>query len=145
MAKSIKKYKKEELELLSNKDIAELLITENGPSTTADLYKEIIKLLELPSSTFDKHIGDFFTALTNDKRFKLLADGNWDLTIKHASEKLEIEEDEDEESEEKEEDEIIEEDEDEENYDSTDDEDDDGDDDLMDLVVLDEDEMELEQ
>ena len=29
-----------------------------------------------------------------DKRFKLLPDGNWDLTIKHASEKLEIEDDE---------------------------------------------------
>jgi DNA-directed RNA polymerase delta subunit len=145
MAKSIKKYKKEELELLSNKDIAELLITENGPSTTADLYKEIIDLLELPSSTFDKHIGDFFQALNNDKRFKLLQDGTWDLTIKHVSEKIEIEDEDEEEGEEKEEEEIEEEEDDEDNYDSTDDDDDDGDDDLMDLVVLDEDEMELEQ
>ncbi len=144
MAKSINKYKKEELELLSNKDIAELLITENGPSTTADLYKEVIRLLELPESTFDKHIGDFFTALNNDKRFKLLPDGNWDLTIKHASEKLEIEDDE-EETEEKDEDVVEEEEDEEEDYDSTDDDDDDGDDDLMDLVVLDEDEMELEE
>lgn len=144
MAKSIKKYKKEELELMSNKDIAELLITENGPSTTADLYKEVIRLLELPESTFDKHIGDFFTALNNDKRFKLLPDGNWDLTNKHKSEKLEIE-DEDEESEEKEEEIIEEEEDDEDNYDSIEDEDDDSDDDLADLVVLDEDEMELEE
>ena len=143
MAKSIKKYKKEELELLSNKDIAELLITESGPSTTADLYKEIITLLELPDSTFDKHIGDFFTALNNDKRFKLLADGNWDLTIKHVSEKIEIEEDEDEDEVKEEEEE--DEDEDVEDYDSTSDDDDDSEDDLMDLVVLDEDEMELEE
>lgn len=144
MAKSVNKYKKEELELLSNKDIAELLIGENGPSTTADLYKEVIRLLELPESTFDKHIGDFFTALTNDKRFKLLPDGNWDLTIKHASEKIEIEDDE-EETEEKDEDSIEEAEDEENDYDNPDDDDSDADDDLSDLVVLDEDEMELEE
>lgn len=141
---SIKKMTKEDLELLSNKDITNLLLTENGKMNTADLYKEIIRLLELPASTFDSKIGDYYTSLSTDKRFILLEDGMWDLKSRHTSDKsvMLIEED-DEELEE-----IKEEEEEEDSFDSpADDEEDydDTDDDLKDLVVLDEDELELEQ
>ena len=78
------KLKKEELELLSNKDIAELIL-ENSKKTinTADLFKKIIKLLELPESTFEAKIADFYTALATDKIFILLNNGKWDLRSKH--------------------------------------------------------------
>lgn len=143
---SIKKMTKEDLELLSNKDITNLLLEEKGKQTTPDLFKKIIELLELPSSTFDQKIGDYYTSLTTDKRFILLEDGTWDLRNRYTSDKiLKLEDEEDEE----EIDEIEEEQEDEtDDFDSiNNDEDDidDNDDDLKDLVVLDEDEMEEEQ
>lgn len=143
---SIKNMSKDELELLSNKDITNLLLEEKGKQTTPDLFKRIIKLLDLPENTFDKKIGDYYTSLTTDKRFILLEDGKWDLRSRHTSDKIikvDTEEDE-EEIEETEEGE----DEEQTDFDSvTSDEDDidDGDDDLKDLVVLDEDEIEIEQ
>lgn len=142
---SIKKMSKEELELLSNKDITNLLLEEKGKQTTVDLFKKIIKLLDLPESTFDNKIGDYYTSLTTDKRFILLENGKWDLRSRHTSDKL-IKVDEEEDEEEIETEEEIE-DESEPDFDSIEsDEDDldDDDDDLKDLVVLDEDEMESE-
>lgn len=140
---SIKNISKEDLELLSNKDITNLLLEEKGKQTTPDLFKKIIKLLDLPDTTFDNKIGDYYTSLTTDKRFILLEDGTWDLRSRHTSDKIvKVEEEEDIETE----DEVEEEEED--NFDSIDsDEDDidDSDDDLKDLVVLDEDEIEMEQ
>ena len=48
------KMKKDELELLSNKDITNLILEESKKSiNTADLFKKIIKLLELPESSFE--------------------------------------------------------------------------------------------
>lgn len=142
---SIKEMSKEELELLSNKDITHLLLTEKGKMNTADLYKEIIRLLELSPSVFDAKIGDYYTSLTTDKRFILLDDGQWDLRSRHTSDKVIIITDDDDDIEEiKDDDEEIEE----EEFDSAADEEeefDDSDDDLKDLVVLDEDELELEQ
>lgn len=142
---SLKKLKKEDLELLSNKDITNLILEEKGPQNTSDLFKEIIKLLELPSSVFDQKIGDYYTSLTTDKRFILLENGTWDLRSRHTSDKLikivdEEEEEDIEETKEEIEEETI-------NYDSIDSDDDidDTNDDLKDLVVLDEDELELEQ
>ena len=144
--------KKEELEQLSYKDIAELII-ENGKRklNTADLFKKIIKMLELPESTFDSKIADFYTMLSTDKRFILLDNGKWDLRSNHTSDKvIKIVSDEDEEDEEEEEEseetssqDEIEED----NYDDTEDEDYDEEtnEELKDLVIIDEDEMELEQ
>ena len=144
---SIKDMKKEEIELLSNKDITNLLLEEKGCQNTAELFTQIIELLDLPKSTFDNKIGDYFTALTTDKRFLMLEDGTWDLRSRHNSSKLVkvIEEDDDElEDVSNDEEEIMEEDE--FDIDSTDDDGfDDNDDDLKDLVVLDEDELELEQ
>ena len=148
---SLKKMKKEELELLSNKDIAALLLGDSKRTlNTADLYKKIIKLLELPESTFENKIADFYTALATDKRFILLDNGKWDLRSNHTSDKVVkiISDDEDEEDEDEEESELKEDDEiDEDNFDDTDDEeyDDETNEELKDLVVIDEDELELEQ
>ena len=143
----VRKMKKDDLELMSNKDITFNLL-ENSKKTinTADLFNEILKLLELPSSEFDKKIGDYYTALATDKRFILLDDGTWDLRSRHTSDKVKTISEEDEEDEDEEEitkddqQEEIEED----NYDDTDDDYDDTDEDLKDLVVIDEDELELE-
>ena len=143
------KIPKEELELMSNKDIAALIL-ENSKRTinTADLYKKIMKLLDLPESSFESKIADFYTSLSTDKRFILLGNGKWDLRNKHTSDKVikvSNEEDEDEEDEEEptnQADEIEED-----NYDDTDDEDydDETNEELKDLVVIDEDELELEE
>ena len=148
---SLKSMKKEELELLSNKDIAYMIIEESKKKlNTADLFKKIIKLLGLPESTFDKKIADFYTALSTDKRFILLDNGKWDLRSNHTSDKVikvsDEDEEEDEETEEEEEQELEEEIE-EDNFDDTDesDYDDDTNEELKDLVVIDEDELELEQ
>ena len=143
---SIKNMTKEDLELLSNKDITNLLLEEKGKQTTPDLFKKIIKLLELPESTFDQKIGDYYTSLTTDKRFILLEDGTWDLRSRHTSDKIiKVDEDEDEDIEEIEEE--VDEEEETDDFDSIDSDDDDidsGDDDLKDLLVLDEDEIESE-
>ena len=142
---SIKKMSKEELELLSNKDITNLLLEEKGKQKTADLFKKIIKLLDLPESTFDAKIGDYYTSLTTDKRFILLEDGKWDLRSRHTSDKIIKIDDEDEEEEEEEEETEEEETDDFDKIDSDDENDlDDDDDDLKDLVVLDEDELDQE-
>ena len=145
---NVRKMPKEELELISNKDITFYLLEDSKKSiNTAELFNEIIKLLELPKSAFDQKIGDYYTALATDKRFILLEDGTWDLKSRHTSDKVvKIVDNEDEEDEEEiSKEEPIEEVE-EDNYDDTDDDEyDDSEDDLKDLVVIDEDELELEQ
>lgn len=149
---NINKMSKDELELLSNKDITYYLLEDSMKSiNTADLFKNIIKLLELPESSFDAKIGDYYTSLATDKRFILLEDGTWDLRSRHTSDKVlkvvdnDDDEDDDEDEEIKEDiEDTIEED----NYDDGDNADDiydDNDDDLKDLVVIDEEELELEQ
>lgn len=146
---SIDKLKKEDLELLSYKDITNMILEEKGAMNTADLFKKITVLLELPSSTFEKKIGDYYTTLTTDKRFLLLEDGKWDLRNRHTSDKVIIPTDQDDEDDEEELDVKEEQEEDmTDDYDSAvsdDDDFDDGDDDLKDLVVLDEEELELEE
>ena len=141
---SIKNMTKEDLELLSNKDITNLLLEEKGKQSTPDLFKKIIKLLDLPESTFDQKIGDYYTSLTTDKRFILLDNAEWDLKEFHSVAKIVDEEDEEEESadtEEPEKEEVEIEDEavigNEEEYD-------DDDDDLSDLAILTEEELEEE-
>lgn len=146
---SLKKMTKEDLELLSNKDITDLILSESKKSiNTADLFKKIIELLELPASTFENKIGDYYTSLATDKRFILLEDGTWDLRSRHTSDKVVKIADEDEEDEEEQEEQEEQEDDSlEDSYDDTDDEDYDEDtnEELKDLVVIDEDELELEQ
>ena len=147
---SIEKMKKEELELLSYKDITSLLLEEKGAMNTLKLFEKIVSLLGLPKTTVDNKISEYYTTLSTDKNFLLLEDGKWDLRKRHTSDKVlkAQEQDEDDEEEEQEEEEKIEMSEDEEDYDSqiSDEDDfDDGDDDLKDLVVLDEEELDLEQ
>ena len=148
----VDKMPKEELELLSYKEIASLILEEKGAMTTLDIFNKIVKLLDLPKSTVEKKIGDFYTTLSTDKNF-LLVDGKWDLIKRHTSDKvLKAQESEVEEEEEEEIEEEIEEKSDmmenEDNYDSQaieGDDFDDTDDDLKDLVILDEDRLDLEQ
>ncbi len=151
---SLKKMKKEDLELLSNKEITQLILEESKkPMKTADLFKKIIELLELPESTFEKKIADYFTALSTDKHFIILKDGTVDLRERHTSDKVvkvtDVDDDDEDEEEESSEDEDIDtdDDDDEDNYDDTEEEDYDEDtnEELKDLVILDEDELELEQ
>ena len=145
---SLKTMKKEELELLSNKDIAYMILEEsNKKMNTADLFKKIIKLLELPNSVFESKIADFYTALSTDKRFILLDNGKWDLRNNHTSDKVikisDDEEDDEEEEMENDKQEEIEED----SFDDTENEDydDETNEELKDLVIIDEDELELEE
>ena len=143
---SIKKMTKEELELLSYKDITNLLLEEEGPKNTPELFKKIVKLLELSDSFYESKIGDYYMMLTTDKRFLLLDDGNWDLRSRHTSDKIVTVEDEEEETELEDSAVKAKDETDEIDYDlEQDDEFDDTDDDLKDLVILDEDELDLEE
>lgn len=142
---------KDELETLSYKDLTVMLLEENKNKSmnTADIFREIITVLELPETVYTDKIGDFYTSLTTDKRFLLLNDGTWDLRSRHTSDKIikATDEDDEEMEEIKEEDSEVKEEIDEDNYDATDDDEDydESDDELKDLVVIDEDELELEQ
>ncbi len=91
MAKT--KFTKEELELMSYNDIANILLTEKTKQSTLDLFTKIVEMLELPKKVLENKIGEFYTALTNDKRFILLEDGNWDLRVNHKSQKLDLDDD----------------------------------------------------
>ena len=146
----MKEIKKDDVINMSYKDIANLMLERGGRGeNTLDLFTKIVNLLELPESTIDTKIADFYTSLTTDKRF-LLVDGLWDLRVRHTSDKMlsnSMDEEDDEEIS------IDEEDEEENDDESFDEEEsidddaayDDGDDDgLSDLVVLDEDEIDME-
>lgn len=146
----MKEIKREDVQNLSYKDIAYLLIEkEKNGKNTLDLFKEIVDLLDLPQSTIDTKIADFYTSLTTDKRF-LMIDGLWDLRNRHTSDKVlssaQDDDDEEENIEDTDEDMEPEEDNYEDDSESIDDDTnfDDDDDGLSDLVILDEDEMDIE-
>lgn len=138
----LSKMSKEEIELLSYTSIAKLYLEENQTTmNTADLFKEVCKLLELSERVYQDKIADFFQSLTTSKEFVLLDDGKWDLKSNHKSKKIDMEdlyEEKEEELDEEEEKEPSEEDE----YNSIDDEDEYAEDDLADLTILSEDELE---
>lgn len=144
---SLSKMTKEEIELLSYTDIAKLYLEENKkPLNTADLFKEVCKLLSLSEEEYQNKIADFFQSLTTSKEFILLEDGKWDLKSKHSvkvvMDELYEEKDEDEDEEyDLEPEEMTEEDE----FNSIDDEEDYADDDLSDLTILNEDELDSEE
>lgn len=139
----IEDIKKEDLELMSYNDITEILLEENGVQTTADLFKKIVKLLNLPESTFEKKVGDFFTSLSNDKRYILLDNGTWDLRKNHKS-KIIIEDDAEEIETEDRDDIEIEEDEEDIYSEETDDDISDITEEYKDLVIVDEEDLEIE-
>ena len=142
---------KENLELLSYTKIAEMYLKENKKTmNTADLFREVCRLLELGDDEYQDKIADFFESLTTSKDFILLNDGNWDLKINHS---VKIDMDDIYEESDSEEEEVNEEDaelSEEDNYedDSYDDDaldtDDIVDDDFSDLTIVDEDELDDE-
>ena len=140
----LSKMKKEDLELLSYTSIAKLYLEENKTTmNTADLFKEVCKLLELSDRVYQDKIADFFQSLTTSKDFILLDDGKWDLKGNHKSKKIDI----DDLYEEKEEDETddyddLDESNEEDEYNSIDDEEEYAEDDLSDLTIMNEDELE---
>ncbi len=142
----MKELKKEDIENLSYKDIAFLMLEkEKKGINTLDLFTKMVNILELPSVTIENKIADFYTTLATDKRF-ILVDGVWDLRKRHTSDKIIV--DETEEEDETELDDLRD------DLDSVEDEygdeytddvdsdfDDSNDDDLADLVVLDEEDL----
>lgn len=147
----LKKMTKEDLELMSYKDITNLLLEENGAMNTKDLFTKIVELLELPKKVIEEKIADYYMMIATDKRFIMLEDGNWDLRNKHKSDKVtkgldEMDEDEEESEEDNNEEKIesLDNEEDEEDFDIDYNSDDD-EEDLKDLIVMDEDELELEE
>ena len=142
----LNKIPKNELELLPYTAIAKMYLEENKTTkNTADLFKEVCKLLELSDDEYVDNIADFFESLTTSKEFILLEDGTWDLKSNHKV-KVVIEDIEEEEPEEETDDDIEDlEQPEEDELDIVDDEgfiDDDADDDLADLTIVDDDELE---
>lgn len=129
----------QELATMSYDDVASVILENNGKKMkTPDLFKEVIKVMNLPESDFEKHIADFFELLSTDKRFIMVEKGFWDLKINHSA-KIFIDDEEDE-------DEIIEieetvdkteEEQEEINYDEEILDDDETEDELKDLVIMD--------
>ena len=142
---------KENLELLSYTKIAEMYLKENKKKmNTADLFREVCRLLELSDDEYQDKIADFFESLTTSKDFILLNDGNWDLKVNH-SVKIDMddiyeESDSEEEVLDEDDNELSEEDNYEDNsYDDESlDDNDIEDDDFSDLTILDEDELDDE-
>ena len=132
----------EELATMSYDDVAYLILENNQKKMKIqDLFKEVIKVMNLGDSAFEEHLADFFELLSTDKRFIMVEKGYWDLKINHST-KLIIDDEDDEEeildeveesNEDEEEEETI-------NYDEELVDDDDSEDDLKDLVILDENE-----
>ena len=142
----LNKMTKEELELLSYTRIAELYLKENKTTlSTADLFKEVCKLLDLGDIEYQQQLPDFFQSLTTSKEFILLNDGKWDLKSNH-SVKInidEIYEGKDEELGEDENDNGIPDELEDEEYDEiVEDDYDDDNEDLSDLTILDDEEIE---
>lgn len=136
----------EEKETLSYDDVAYLILKNtNKKQKIQDLFKRVLKEMDLPDSDFENNIGEFFELLITDKRFIMLDKGYCDLKVNHST-KIVIEEDEeldislDEEPFDDIDNGEIEED----NYDADASADDDTDDDLQDLVIIDDSEDDLD-
>ena len=143
---SIRNKDKLDLELMSYTDIAYEIIKEDKKQyNTPNLFKEVCSLLELSEEEFESKIGEFFTALSTDKRFILIDSINWDLKENHVvkvvvddGEEESIEEDNDEDEEEDiEDDEISEDDYSDESIDDID-----AEDEIEDLTIINDEEIE---
>jgi len=139
---------REELELLSYTKIAEMYLKEQKKTmNTAELFREVCRLLELGDDEYQEKIADFFESLTTSKEFILLNDGNWDLKINH-SVKIDMDDiyedsDTEEESIDDEESELsLEDNYEDDNYEADLNDDDLVDDDFSDLTIVDEEELE---
>lgn len=144
----LKDMTKADIELLSQCDIAALLLKENKkPMNTPLIFRSICDLLGYSETEYTNKIGEFYTSLTTDKRFILLDTAEWDLRDNHAV-KISIDDDEEEidydEEIEEEEEEIPEEEAIDEIEEPIDDEEldiDDDDDELEDLSIVDEEDV----
>lgn len=128
----------EELVTMSYDDVAYVVLENVGKKMkTPDLFKEVIKIMNLGENAFEEHLADFFELLSTDKRFIMVEKGYWDLKINQKTKLIIDDEDEDDDiveadqtDEETEDDEEI-------NYDEEILDDDDAEDDLKDLVIMD--------
>lgn len=138
--------KKEELNLLTNIEIAYRYLKENKVTLkTADLFRKVCDLLGYSDAQYASKVGGFYTSLTLDKRFIVLENNEWDLRENHSVE-LVIDDDEvDSIEEEIEEVEEVEEEVEDNIDDTSENELDDDTDDLDDLTVIDEDDGENEE
>ena len=129
---------KEELVTMSYDDVAYVVLESVGKKMkTPDLFKEVIRIMELDNNAFEEHLADFFELLSTDKRFIMVEKGYWDLKINQKT-KLVIDDEEDEEIIDTDNEiEETEEDDEEINYDEEILDDDDAEDDLKDLVIMD--------
>ena len=129
----------EQLATMSYDDVASIILENNGKKMkTPDLFKEVIKVMNLPESIYETHIADFFELLSTDKRFIMIEKGFWDLKINHSAKiVIDDEEDEDEITEIEEVIETTEEEIEEINYDEEVLDDDETEDELKDLVIMD--------
>ena len=126
----------EEKETLSYGDVAYLVLqASKKKQKIQDLFKKVIKLLDLDENEFEENIGNFFEEIITDKRFIMLDNGYCDLKINHSTKV--IVEDDDEDYEIVPDDDDFEEETEEDNYDEDATADDDAEDDLQDLVILD--------
>lgn len=139
---SIKDLTKEELQTMAYDEIAYLILDEAGKKMKLlDLFKKVCKVLNLPESTVEERITDFFELLSINKKFVLLKNGYWDLATKHQQDIIIEDEEEVMEDEVSQDEDMIEENEEEDIfYDNDLDNDDEDEDDLKDLVIIDEDE-----
>lgn len=143
---------KEELELMGYDDIAYLVLQESGKKMKLiDIFKKINKVLELPDSSVENHLVDFFEVMSTNKKFIMLKNGFWDLQSRHKADFVieDADDDVDSEMEEAPEADIDDEEENSEEdifYDQDDETEDPTEDDLADLVVInsDEDEQNLD-
>lgn len=131
----------EELEMMNYNDIAYLVLDANGKKMKIiDLFHEVGKLLKLEDNSYEEHIADFFELLSTDKRFIMLEEGYWDLSVKHSKGMVNLDDEEDDEEI------ILEEDESQDGWqddEETNETDDDvEEDDLSDLVIIDDSEEE---
>ena len=127
----------EQKDTLSYDDVAYLILKEtNKKAKIQDLFKEVVKLLDLPESVYENNIGEFFELIVTDKRFIMLDNGYCDLKINHSSKVIIDDEDEDLDIQPEDQDDINEIEE-EDNYDEDANPDDDTDNDLQDLVIID--------
>ena len=86
----------EEKDTLSYNDVAYLILKDtNKKIKIQDLFKEVIKAMDLPESTFEDDIEEFFELIITDKRLTMIDNGFVDLKINHST-KMIVDEDEDE-------------------------------------------------
>lgn len=139
------KLTEEQKETLSYDDVAYMILNDtNKKSKIQDLFKKVIKMLDLDDSYFENDIGEFFELIVTDKRFTMLDGGYVDLKINHSTKIIIEDEEEDYLSDETMEDIDIDEESIEDEYDDESNPDEDLDDDYDDLVVIDEDSDDLD-